>query len=456
MAEAQAQTQEAQSNAGTQNGVSVDGQKSPEAGEQNKQADKQVNKQQQAQANAPDGDGVNLTPEAENIRNLLSAVEVNPALANDPEIAKIIEGANKMAAEKDGSKPGQQTTKNEEEDEKKETQQEEQQESEEDSEESTDEETEKDEEEGEGEVEDEDVDDDETSGIFSSAPKSKVPEFSDFSDVVEYIYKQNNLKESDPKALEKYFNSVSKWRNDSKRLGESQTRLDEVESYFASLPEPLFQALNDYANGKEWQDSLNGQTLKIDFNKDFSNHSLYDIVNYYFPNEYKPEDLKDKDDAVVQKAVRFAEKQYNTDKRSFEQQRTEYERQAQLQQKNLASSVDSSVKKLKDAFPDFNTNTERKVRKLMSAGNVTSLFYNSDGTYKDDAAEKLVMAIYGKQEIDRLVKKASRKAESKATEQVVSRASDKPTSKKKQEVPTATTEENIMKHFKELFPSKTY
>lgn len=397
---------------------------------------------------APAQDDVSLTPDAENVKKVMMAAELNPEIAKDPNVAKLLEEANKLKnpeAQQNETKETQEEAKPEE-----------------TSKESTEQTTEESEEQGEETVEGEGVDEgeettDETeeSNLFTSTKTTNLPAFEELGDVVEYMYKQFGLKENDPDALKKHFSSIGKWRNDSQKLVDTQNKLDEAESYFAQLPEPLFNALSDYAAGNDWQESLGGKTLKLDLNKDFSNHKLAEVVNYYFPGEYSEEDLKG-DDAVTQKAARFAEKQYNIDKKGFEQQRADYERQAQVRQQNLKTSADSSVKKLKNSFPELNANAERKIRKVLNGGEVLNLFYNGDGSYKEDAAEKLVLAMFGKQELDRLVKKESKKAASRATEAVVSRASDKPSSTKKQEVPVPTSEEDIKKKFSELYPSQTY
>ncbi len=410
----------------------------------------------------PDGEApaasephVELTPEAENVKSILAAAELNPDILNDPEVKALVDEANKMknpGAKPEGETPASITGEGEEQEGAEAdpadgtTDEPEDETTEGTEDDTTDDTTEEGEEGAEGD----------DSSLFSSKPESKIPtSFNDFGDVVEFMYAQYGLNDKDPKALTKHFNSINKWRNDSQKLSESQNKMDDVESYFNSLPEPLYQALTDFNKGEDWQESLNGKTLKLDFKKDFSNHKLGDVMNYYFPNDYTEEDLKG-DEAVVAKAKNLAEKQYNIDRKSFDQKRAEYDRTAQSHQKDVKASVDSSVKKLRESFPELSTNAERKVRKALSSGDVTNLFMNADGTYKEDAGEKLVLAMFGKEEIDRLVKKESKKAASKATEKVVTRASDKPSSRRSQEVPAPTTEEDTRKRYADLYETPTY
>ena len=72
------------------------------------------------------------------------------------------------------------------------------------------------------------------------------------------------------------------------------------------------------------------------------------------------------------------------------------------------------MKNLKEEYPDFSRSEIGKIQNLLVNGRVDELFLNSDGSYKDDAAEILAYAMYGKKMLKSVSSKAERRGESKA------------------------------------------
>ena len=106
--------------------------------------------------------------------------------------------------------------------------------------------------------------------------------------------------------------------------------------------------------------------------------------------------------------------------------RAEIMREQEDSEKNFKGSVVSSVEKLKQQFPNFSKKDLQKVRQRLVDEDIESLFYNKDGTYKEEAAEMMAFSMFGKQVMESLLGRAKKDGISKANETIVKRGNKKP------------------------------
>lgn len=354
---------------------------------------------------------------------ILAAVKDNPSLAEDPEIKTVIEMANKanQGAEQPPAKQKTEKTFESKED-------------------NTDEQPTK-----------EPTTESEDSLFFKKDETDDKEEVDvkDFDGAKDYIKEKYSIDDMDT-----FFSSVDKWRKVSQETGHSQEKLEDIQDAFTKMPEPLFNAFNSWANGGDWKNPLSGIGGGLDYSANFGDYDTYEIVNFYFPGEYEKDDFDGHtEDKIVQRATKLAQSQYETERQAFEDERAVYMNQAEERQALIKDSTTSSVNILKEAFPDFGKKALKKVKDTMVSGDLSGLFYDKDGSYSKDAAIKVALALFGKDEIKRAKSRADKSQE--VLRNNVDKTADKPSVKSTQSQQAQIPEE-VTGIFKDVFVKKYY
>lgn len=298
------------------------------------------------------------------------------------------------------------------------------------------------------------TDDNESESIFSKKRKKSV-DLNNFEDAIAYIHNKYNIEAKGSEGLEKFFDSVNKWRSDSQKSTSLQRKLDDVSQSFENMPETLYNAFKAWTNGNDWTKEVANANSRIDFKKAFDDQDKYSIVNKYFPGEFEREDITDGDDPTVKKAVSLARRQYEIDRTTHATKKADIEKAAKQKHESLLNSVSSSVSTLKDEFPGFSDSHLKKVEKFLKDGNLGDLFYTETGSYRDDAATRLAFLLYGKEELSRVMQSSTRKGKEDALKEVVTRGSDRPNVNKNQATMDRGADE-LLKSFEGLFDKKYY
>lgn len=327
------------------------------------------------------------TDGAEQIGTILAAVEANPALAKDPEIAKVIELAGGAKAEEGKTETKTEESKTEEgkteaktEEGKTETKT------------------------GEGKTETK-AEDGKTEESKEAKPDSVF--FKEEGKEVEKVELKDldafnaHIKEKfsidDPT---KFFSSVDTWRTQAQNAEKIETELANINDSFAKMPEQLFNAYTLWANGEPWEGAVKGVGV-LSFDKSFNEYDPHTIVNHYLPGDFTREDFtgENKDSNTVKQAISLAKSRYETDKQAIEGQRATHVEDAKAQQELIKSSAASSVESLQKSFPSMGKAELKKVQSIMTGGDLTAMFFDKEGGYVDDAARKIAMALFAEKEI---------------------------------------------------------
>jgi len=277
-------------------------------------------------------------------------------------------------------------------------------------------------------TEDKIKEEEEVKSVFFSEEKGTVPTFKDETELAKYITEKYGQKIENPETLGKFFQTtVDKWRNDSQELRKSEGILDGYQKLFNQLPEPMREAIEEWGNAGDWQQKLLSSLPKFDYSKNFDKHNAVDMLTKYFPGKFEADEIEDiENNPTVEKALEVAKEKYNLEKQSFENRRAEIERQANEKVDLIKRSVNSSVDKLKEVFPDMDRKAIKEIESVMVGGTVGDLLFNKDGTYKSDAAKKIAFILYGDNEIKKREAKAKVSATNDSLQDVISRGSDKP------------------------------
>ena len=164
----------------------------------------------------------------------------------------------------------------------------------------------------------------------------------------------------------------------------------------------------------------------VDYGKDYTQQDKYSILNHYFPGKFEKADLEStEENPVLTKALDMSKDLFEKEKAAnFQKKETEKQNLIENTEK-VRSSIAKSLEKLKTSYPGMSKTAIANVSKSMANGEYRKLFFNTDGTFTDEAAGRLAMAMYGDEEIRNATKKATNKAQSDTTKKIVERTDDK-------------------------------
>ena len=323
---------------------------------------------------------------AEHIATVLAAVDATPALAEDPDIKPILELAGKAPK----AEAGKTETKSEEtktEEAKPEAGKTEETKSEEAKTEETKAE----------ETKTEETKEEKSSSVFfkDEGEKSEKVELKDLDAFNSHIKEKFSI--DDPT---KFFSSVDTWRSQAQNAEKAQSELDNITDAFTKMPDPLYAAFVNWSKGESWEKAVQGVGV-LDFGKAFNEYDQHTIVNHYLPGDFTKEDFtgEEKDSKTVQQAISLAKSRYETDKQAIEGQRATHLEEAEASNELIKTSSVSSVENLKQAFPSMGKTELKKVQSIMNGGDLTAMFFDKEGGYVADAAEKVAMMLYAKKDI---------------------------------------------------------
>lgn len=247
-----------------------------------------------------------------------------------------------------------------------------------------------------------------------------------FDQFKELSKKELGVEIADFKGLQRFIEtSAKKWRMDSQKVAEVQSQVQQYESMFDNMPSEMLDGIRAFFEGRsDWKQSI-VNTSTLDFRKSVDEIKTRDLIDHYFPGEFTEEDFSAEEKP---KALTLAEKaakdKFSIEKKGREEKSASELKAAQARLEAKKASITSSFASLKESFPNLDNSLEKQVKSIMESGDINSIFYNKDGSFKPNAAESLMMAIKGNETIKKLVAIASKQSESKTNEEILTRASD--------------------------------
>ncbi len=239
----------------------------------------------------------------------------------------------------------------------------------------------------------------------------------------EYVQQQFSI--NDPQT---FINSANKWRADSRQLQEAVTLADNLSTGIETLPSDIKTAIKQYNSGEDYHTALQNAG-GINFGMPFENHVKDKIVDHFNPNwkdlaVIEAKQVHGDDIAEDKLKIIISNKEtnlYNNSKLAFNQQKDAFnvqrervQNEAALRRDTLIQSAQSSVNALKDSWPGFDETESQKIHDILTKGDINSIFYDSKGNYKPDAAERLAWTIHGSSREETTANQAARDAESVA------------------------------------------
>lgn len=269
--------------------------------------------------------------------------------------------------------------------------------------------------------EDEKVDD--IFGIMSTPKKAKEFKlnFEPPKEMIDLISSKFGVK--DPS---KFFSSVDTWRSQAQEGSEIRKEYEALTNDLQAMPQDIRMMVQMWANGEDYTKAFNSSE-RLDFSDDFKNQSSESLVQHYFGEQYDEliSEFEDGDisesefDNRIKLLASSTKRLFNEDKQALEKEREEFLERQKSEFQNMKKTALLSVENLGKAYPDFSKSEISKIRGLLVEGKIDNLFMNADGTYKEDAAELVAYAMYGKKMLDSVRKVAKRQGESEANQKIV-------------------------------------
>lgn len=269
--------------------------------------------------------------------------------------------------------------------------------------------------------EDEKVDD--IFGIMSTPKKAKEFKlnFEPPKEMIDLISSKFGVK--DPS---KFFSSVDTWRSQAQEGSEIRKEYEALTNDLQAMPQDIRMMVQMWANGEDYTKAFNSSE-RLDFSDDFKNQSSESLVQHYFGEQYDEliSEFEDGDisesefDNRIKLLASSTKRLFNEDKQALDKEREEFLERQKSEFQNMKKTALLSVENLGKAYPDFSKSEISKIRGLLVEGKIDNLFMNADGTYKEDAAELVAYAMYGKKMLDSVRKVAKRQGESEANQKIV-------------------------------------
>lgn len=278
----------------------------------------------------------------------------------------------------------------------------------------------------EDEDEEEEEEDDDIFGITkqSKSKKELKLNFEPSKEMLSFISSNYGIKDANT-----FFNSVGTWREQAQKGSEIEKEYEALTADLQAMPPEIRTAVQLWADGEDYTQALMGNQ-RLDFSSDFASQDVENLVQHYLPEEYdelaelfengeiEEEDLEER----LLLLARTTKRMFTEDKKALEDEREQYAIRQKNEFQNMKKSALLSVENLSKAYPNFSKSEIAKIRTTLVEGKVDSLFMNPDGSYKDNAAELIAFASYGKKMLESVKKAAQRKGESEANMAIVDKS----------------------------------
>lgn len=260
----------------------------------------------------------------------------------------------------------------------------------------------------------------------------------------------------------KFFSSVETWRSQAQEGSELKREYEALTADLQALPMDLRASIEMWASGEDYTKALT-MTQRLDFSGDFTKQDPESLVQHYFGEQYDEitSEFEDGDisESEYQNRIKLlansTKRLFVDDKKALEKEREDFLNRQRNESENLKKTALLSVENLSKAYPNFSKSEVSKIRSILVEGKADNLFMNADGTYKEDAAELVAYAMYGKKMLESVKKIAQRQGESVANQKIVD-SSPKQLRKQKASGPNQGQVPQAAQHLSGLFKGDPY
>jgi len=228
---------------------------------------------------------------------------------------------------------------------------------------------------------------------------------------------------------------------------------EQLKNVFANMPTELYQAVDSFLKGNDWKTPIMSKP-NLDFTKDVADQDTKSLVEQYFPGQISAEEWEnynsDDPDLGIKKAIDMAienaKSKFGTQKTELDNYRQNEVENAQAKNKAMNDSVTKSIAHLEQSIEGLDKGYVSQVQQGLTVQGLNDLYFNQDGTFKEDAALNYVMAKQGFDLMNQYKGIAMRRAETKERTKIIERTPDKPKPNTKAEAVENNIRPEVQQH----------
>lgn len=249
----------------------------------------------------------------------------------------------------------------------------------------------------------------------------------------EYIKKKTGHEN-----LETLVDSSLKLQNEVESLKDYQTKVSQYDAVFENMPSELYEAIDAHLKGQDWKTPIVSRP-NLDFTKTVETQPEETLVEAYLPSQFTREDWEEyrSDDAdpqlkrAMDLAINSSKEKFLNERKEIENLQTTRLNEATEKQRAFEGSVSRSIAHLEKSIEGLDSGYVEGLKKNLNLNKLRDIFLEKDGSFKEDAALKMVMAENGYSMMDQYKTIATRKTETKERQAALERTPDKPKAKTK-------------------------
>lgn len=253
------------------------------------------------------------------------------------------------------------------------------------------------------------------------------PEFENINEINAYLEKTHGIKD-----MNQLSERLTSYQQAEQNYQQQEQKLNGFAQLFDNMDADLWEAVNAYANGQDWRATL--ATPTIDFSKEASQVDPRKLAEAFNPGKLTEADWQEYSDPEGDPNIkRMVDTVIETSKASFttqKQQKQQSAQQAVQQQQQRVQAFNTSLAnakaQLEAEYSNISPAAMAQIEDAFAKNDVMSLFYEQDGTLKQDAFNTYAMAKFGKGLIEQFEAAAMRKAENKVTQDILERTPETP------------------------------
>lgn len=218
---------------------------------------------------------------------------------------------------------------------------------------------------------------------------------------------------------------MGKLKETEAKVEEYDVKTSNYENLLATIPEDIKMVMMDAFEGKNYHDTMRQITgSQINYTKPAESYKKETLIQMY-NSDITTEELEDMDEKSVDRLYNLSVKQYNAERKEVSDRAAAFDIKQKESAKLVLTSIDNSINKLKEKYPEIKKTYVDDIRKKMKTNYAAELL-NEQNVWKEDAAIKIAMAEYGSVLMDNLRKqletemaKNVKLAKSEAREEVI-------------------------------------
>jgi hypothetical protein len=205
-----------------------------------------------------------------------------------------------------------------------------------------------------------------------------------------------------------------------------------VRSLFEQMPPELYQAIDLFAKGQDWKATVTGSA--IDYSKPADQYQPKDLVNAMMPGkvteaqweEFQQEDCDPNVKALVTFAIDSAKDKFSSQSEQIKKSSEEMVQRSTQQKAAFDASIDKSKAMFAEKWKDADKGYMNQLEQDFKNGKIMEIFYNQDGTLREDAYVRAAMARDGENLVEQSLKMLENRKQSLVNKELLKQVSNTP------------------------------